>query len=58
MLRSRGRKSWLAWLVALLLDRVSAGLLAMELRNLPGSRASLLEAAEAGSSCLGHSLAR
>ncbi|CAK9092029.1 unnamed protein product [Durusdinium trenchii] len=46
MIRSRGRKSWAAWVVALLLERLSTGLLAMELRSLPNSRASLLEAAE------------
>lgn len=46
LLRSRGRRSWAAWIVALLLERLSAGLLAMDLRSMPNSRARLLEAAE------------
>mmetsp|Transcript_54981 Transcript_54981/g.102997 ORF Transcript_54981/g.102997 Transcript_54981/m.102997 type:complete len:374 (+) Transcript_54981:42-1163(+) len=46
MLRRRGRKSWAAWLVALLLDRISAGLLAQDLCAKSGSRAAALEIAE------------
>ncbi|CAE7420207.1 pex16 [Symbiodinium pilosum] len=46
MLRRRGRKSWAAWLVAVLLDRISAGLLAQELRPNSGTRAAALETAE------------
>lgn len=46
MIRSRGRKSWAAWILALFLERASAGLLAMELRSMPHSRARVLETAE------------
>ncbi|CAJ1350616.1 unnamed protein product [Effrenium voratum] len=46
MLRRRGRKSWAAWFAAVLLERLSVGLLMMELRNKTGSRAAALEAAE------------
>ncbi|CAE7938475.1 pex16 [Symbiodinium sp. KB8] len=46
MLHRRGRKSWGAWLVAVLLDRISAGLLEQELRPKSGTRAAALELAE------------
>eukprot|EP00438_Fugacium_kawagutii_P024382 Skav213358 [mRNA] locus=scaffold317:228916:230104:- [translate_table: standard] len=46
MLKRFGRKSWSAWTVALLLERLSAGLLAMDLRGRPNSRARKFEVAE------------
>ncbi|CAK0819969.1 unnamed protein product, partial [Prorocentrum cordatum] len=46
MLIQRGRRSWAAWFVAVLLDRLSLGLLTSAVRPRPNSRAAALELAE------------
>lgn len=46
LLMRRGQKSWFAWTVALFMDYISHGLLAMQVQPRPKTRAAALEVAE------------
>eukprot|EP00931_Biecheleriopsis_adriatica_P119982 TRINITY_DN95134_c0_g1_i1.p1 TRINITY_DN95134_c0_g1~~TRINITY_DN95134_c0_g1_i1.p1 ORF type:complete len:374 (-),score=74.21 TRINITY_DN95134_c0_g1_i1:52-1146(-) len=46
LLRRRGRKSWAAWLLAFLLERISLNLLQLHVRPKDDTRAAALETAE------------